>query len=230
MRLGVLSGGFFKISEWISRLAYVNFLWLIFTLAGIVFLGFMPATVALFTVIRKWVLKQTDVPVFSTFWKTYRKEFIKSNILGAILVIFGYMLYVDLTLIPTEGIFYTILRYSILVISFLFLIILLYIFPIYVHYDWKISKYLKYAFILGASYPHLTFGMIFCLFLLYVLLTIVPGFIPFFSVSLLAYLIMWIANQVFIKAECLVVNKDATFKNENRELVLIGSSNNSKNN
>ena len=218
MRLGGLSGRFFKISEWISRLAYVNFLWLVFTLAGIVFLGFMPATVALFTVIRKWVLKQTDVPVFSTFWKTYQKEFLKSNILGAILGVSGYILYIDLTLIPTEGLFYTILRFSVLVISFLFLVVLLYIFPIYVHYDWKMSKYLKYAFILGASYPHLTFGMIFCLFLLYVLLTILPGIIPFFSVSLLAYLVMLIANQAFVKAESFVLNKEAELKNENREL------------
>ncbi len=210
MKLGGLSGEFFKISEWISRLAYVNFLWLVFSLAGLIFFGIMPATVALFTIIRKWVLGQNDIPVFSLFWKTYRKEFMKSNLLGAILAICGYMLYVDLALIPTEGIFYTAIRFGVLVISISFLILLLFIFPVYVHYNWKLTMYLKYAFILGASYPHFTFGMMICLFLLYFALTIVPGVIPFFSVSLLAFIVMWMANHVFTKAENLALNKNST--------------------
>ncbi len=206
MILSGLSGRIFKISEWISRLAYINILWLLFTLAGLIVFGLMPSTVALFTVVRKWVLGQKDVTVFSLFWNTYRKEFVKSNILGVVLVIFGYVLYVDLVFIPAEGIFYTLVRFGVLVISFLFLIVLLYIFPVYVHYEWKINMYLKYAFILGASYPHLTFGMMISLLILYTILTIIPGIIPFFSVSLLALIIMWIANQVFLKAESLAVN------------------------
>ncbi|MBD1379397.1 YesL family protein [Metabacillus arenae] len=210
MRLGGLSGRFFRISEWISRLAYVNFLWLLFTLTGLVLLGIMPATVALFAVIRKWVLGKNEFSVFSVFWKTYRKEFVKSNFLGAVLVIFSFILYVDLAFIPIEGIFFTLIRFGVLVISFLFLIVLLYIFPVYVHYDWKIGMYLKYAFILGASYPHFTFGMMIGIFILYLILTIVPGVIPFFSVSLLAFMIMWTANQVFKKAEGLTVTKTKT--------------------
>ncbi|MFD2804762.1 YesL family protein [Litchfieldia salsa] len=201
MKLGGLSGRFFLISEWISRFAYVNFLWIVFSLAGLVAFGIMPATVALFSVTRKWVMGRTDFPIFQTFAKTFRKEFIKSNMLGLILFSFGYMLYVDLAYIPTEGILLTLLRFSVLAIGFFFIIIVLYIFPVYVHYEWKTLSYIKYALILGASYPHFTFGMMIAMFILYLMLSILPGIIPFFSVSLLAYLMMYISYQVFSKAE-----------------------------
>jgi uncharacterized membrane protein YesL len=208
MKLGGLSGRFFLISEWISRFAYVNFLWIVFSLAGLVVFGFMPATVALFVITRKWVLGQTEIPIFQTYWKTFRKEFIKSNVLGLILFLLGYILYVDLAFIQAEGILLSLLRFCVLAVGFFFVIILLYIFPVYVHYDWKILKYIKYALILGASYPHFTFGMMIGMFILYLLLSILPGVIPFFSVSLLAYLVMYVSCQVFSKAESLVVNEE----------------------
>jgi uncharacterized membrane protein YesL len=208
MKLGGLSGRFFLISEWISRFAYINFLWIAFSLAGLVAFGLMPATVALFSVTRKWILGQTDFPIFQTFANTFRKEFIKSNMLGLILFLFGYMLYVDLAYIPAEGILLTLLRFSVLTIAFFFIIILLYIFPVYVHYNWKTLSYIKYALILGASYPHFTFGMMIAMFILYILLSILPGVIPFFSVSLLAYLVMYISYQVFSKADNLDGNKE----------------------
>ncbi|OLS35554.1 YesL family protein [Bacillus sp. MRMR6] len=209
MKLGGLSGRFFLISEWISRFAYVNFLWLVFSLAGLVVFGFMPATVSLFAITRKWVLGQTEFPIFQTFWKTFRKEFIKSNILGLLLFLCGYILYVDLAFIPAEGLLLVLLRFSVLAVGFFFIIILLYIFPVYVQYDWKTLKYIKYALVLGASYPHFTFGMMIGMFILYLLLSILPGVIPFFSVSLLAYFVMYVSYQVFTKAESLVVKGEA---------------------
>jgi uncharacterized membrane protein YesL len=35
--------------DWVAKLAYVNLLWFLFTAAGLLIFGFMPATVALFT-------------------------------------------------------------------------------------------------------------------------------------------------------------------------------------
>ncbi|WP_456276435.1 YesL family protein [Bacillus sp. AK128] len=206
MQLGGLSGRFFLISEWISRFAYVNFLWILFTLLGGVVIGFMPATVSLFAVTRKWVKGELDVPVFTTFWKTYRQEFFKSNLLGLMLFVLGYILYVDLAFLPTEGILFIVLRFAVIVVTFLFFIVLLYIFPVYVHYNWKNRTYIKYALILGASFPHYTFGMIIGMFILYFLISLLPGIIPFFSVSLLAYFVMWVSFQMFTKTEVLLVN------------------------
>src|SRR5690625_1946818 len=88
-------GGFYTLANWIMRLAYVNILWIAFSLVGIIILGFFPATIGMFTVIRKWIQGDGDIPIFTTFWATYKKEFLKSNLLGLFLSLIGYILYID---------------------------------------------------------------------------------------------------------------------------------------
>lgn len=56
------------------KLAYVNLLWLLFTVAGLAVFGFMPATVSLFTIVRKWQMKQAEVTVWNTFISIYKKN------------------------------------------------------------------------------------------------------------------------------------------------------------
>lgn len=200
MELDGMTGGFYRISLIVSKMAYVNILWMLFTLLGLGIFGLMPATVGLFAVVRKWIMGDKDIPVFRTFWWNYRKEFVKSNLLGLILFLIGYILYVDFAFIPSGG-FYTAIRIGLVMILILYIIILLYIFPVYVHYDWKISLYLKYALLLGTGHPHFTFLMIIGISVLYFISISFPGIIPFFSVSLLAYMIMWLAYVVIKKLE-----------------------------
>ena len=200
MELNGVTGRFFKICEVISKMAYVNLLWILFTVLGLGIFGFMPATVALFTVTRKWVMGDRDVPVFKTFWQTYRKEFFKSTLFGVILFVIGYIIYIDLVLLPTDGIF-IVLRGGIFICGLLYAIVLLYIFPIYVHYDWKKRLYLKYALLVGASHPHYTLLILIGIVALYYIIITIPGLIPFFSVSVLAYIIMWTSYQVIKKME-----------------------------
>ncbi|CAM4056575.1 YesL family protein [Lederbergia lenta] len=207
MKLGGFDGLFFRSCEVISKLAYVNALWFLFTVIGLGVFGIAPATVALFTINRKWMLGETDVPIFNTYWKVYRKEFLKSNLLGLALMIVGFILYVDLAYLPTEGFVYTIIRYAIIAVSFVFLIVLLYIFPVYVHFNGNLRKYFKYALVCGLSYPHFTFMMIIAAMLLYTGLSLFPGIIPFFSFCMLAYMVMWIALQVFKRVENAVIEK-----------------------
>ncbi|MEK3887217.1 YesL family protein [Bacillus sp. FSL K6-3431] len=207
MKLGGFDGLFFRSCEVISRLAYVNALWFLFTVIGLGVFGIAPATVALFTINRKWMMGETDVPIFNTYWKVYRKEFLKSNLLGLALIIAGFILYVDLAYLPTEGFVYTIIRYAIIAVSFVYLIVLLYIFPVYVHFNGNLKNYFKFALVYGLSYPHFTFMMIIGAMLLYTGLNFVPGIIPFFSICLLAYMIMWIALQVFKRVENNITEK-----------------------
>lgn len=200
MELNGVTGRFFKICEVISKMAYVNLLWILFTVLGLGIFGFMPATVALFTVTRKWVMGDRDVPVFKTFWQTYRKEFFKSTLFGVILFVIGYIIYIDLVLLPSDGIF-IVLRGGIFICALLYAIVLLYIFPIYVHYDWKKRLYMKYALLVGASHPHYTLLILIGIVALYYIIITIPGLIPFFSVSVLAYIIMWTSYQVIKKME-----------------------------
>lgn len=200
MELEGITGRFFKICEFISKMAYVNLLWILFTVLGLGIFGFMPSTIALFTVIRKWVMGDRDVPVFKTFWSTYQKEFFKSTLFGALLFLIGYIIYIDLTLLPTGGLF-TFLRAGIFICGVLYIILLLYIFPIYVHYDWKKPLYLRYAVLIGVAHPHYTALMAVGIGALYYICITVPGLIPFFSVSLFSYIIMWLVYKVIRKME-----------------------------
>lgn len=61
---------FSVISDWIIRLVWTNLVWLFLVLIGGIVLGFMPATVALFTITRKWARGDLDVPVWKSAWQT----------------------------------------------------------------------------------------------------------------------------------------------------------------
>jgi uncharacterized membrane protein YesL len=192
--------GFYGICEWVLRFSYVNILWVFFTILGLVIFGFFPATTAMFAVVRMWVLKQTDVPIFKTFWLTYKNEFIRSSLLGILIIILGYFMYFNITIIEATTIPLLKLLYipNVMVIL-IFLLTLLYIFPVFVHFDLGIKGIIKNALILMCINPIATFTMGtlsgFLCFLYYKF----PGLIPFFSGSLIAFLQMTISNYVFTK-------------------------------
>lgn len=187
--------------EWVMRLTYTNLLWLLFTLLGLGVFGFMPATTALFSVMRKWIQGHEQVKVFRTFWKVYREEFVRSNLIGVVLLMIGTIIYVDLAYIYPTSWFLHVLRFAIYIFGFLFIVSLFYIFPLLAHYDWKKRLYLKFSLLLGLSYLQYTLSMLFFSAILFVLFAYLPGIVPFFSVSILAYGHMWLAYQVFKKIE-----------------------------
>ncbi len=214
-----MTGRFFRICEIVSKLAYLNILWILFTLLGLGIFGFIPATVALFAIVRKWVMGDTDVPIFTTFWKIYRQEFLKSTMLGGSLLFIGYILYVDFVYLPNDGLF-AVVRFGLMVVALLYVIVLLYIFPLFVHYEWKNRLYIKYALVLGASHPHYTLLMIIGIGILYYVSVKIPGIIPFFSISLLANIIMWTSYQVIQKIEATQKVDDEKVEHESNELVI----------
>lgn len=61
-------------SEWLFRLMWTNLLWIGFTILGLGIFGIMPATVAMFTVVRKWQMHETEISIWSVFKETYFKE------------------------------------------------------------------------------------------------------------------------------------------------------------
>lgn len=195
--------GYYKFSVWAMKLAYVNLLWTIFTLLGFGVFGFMPATVAMFSVIRKWNMGEEDIPVFKTFWDTYRKEFFKANGLGIILFIIGYILVIEFQILRLqENIIYFIVSFGVLAIFILYAIVLTYFFPIYVHFNLKITDYLKWPFIIGVVHPILTLFMMggFAA-IVYVTYITIPAILFFFGGSVTAYFIMWGASKTFEKYE-----------------------------
>ncbi|WP_407272014.1 YesL family protein [Radiobacillus sp. PE A8.2] len=186
------AGTFYRISDWVFKLAYVNILWMCFTLIGLVLFGFFPATTAMFALIRKWLMGEEDLPVFKTFWSYYKKEFKKSNKLGFVVVIIGLILYVDLQIIPTGSLPFVILKWLLMALLVVFLIMLIYMFPIYVHFDFPFAQYIKYPILMSIVAPLQTVLLLISSYLVYLIMMTVPGLIPFFGGSALCFVWTWI--------------------------------------
>ena len=193
-------GKLLGICQWITRLAYINLLWLLFMILGLFILGAAPATVAMFTLIRKWIMGESDLPVFTTYWETYKKEFWKANSLGFILAGISIILYLDWRLISSlQGSLYPILMGCLIGVVFLFLVITLFIFPVYVQYEYKTLQYIKTAFLLGISYPLYTMVMISAAICVSAISIFFNGVGLLFFGSGLSLALMYISNLLFVK-------------------------------
>jgi uncharacterized membrane protein YesL len=203
MQMGFVVGGIFRFSEWAMKLAYLNFLWIVFTILGLGVFGIMPATVATFTIARKWLKLEEDIPIGRTFFSTYKKEFLKSNVIGFILGIAGMILYVNYQYINVidNPIIHIVIVSFIFMMSIFYGILILYIVPVYVHFDLKLSQYFKYALMIGIMKIPLTILMVITIYLLYLFLVFIPGLIPLFVVSMLALVIMGFSYYAFLLIE-----------------------------
>lgn len=187
---------------WISKFAYLNVLWIGFSLVGLVVLGFFPATVAMFVVVRKWLLGDTDIPVFGTFWSTYKAEFIKSNGLGLILGVVGVLIVLDLFFIRNlGGSFVRAIQIPIYLFIFAAVMTLLYIFPVFVHYELKIVHMIKNSFLLMLINPLENVVMVISLVMVLFVVKYIPGLGFFFGGSLSAAIIMAACYRTFQKTE-----------------------------
>lgn len=153
-------GGVNNILEWISRLALLNLLWISFSLLGLIVFGFFPATVAMFSIVRRWAKGDMDISIPKLFLESYKKEFIKSNILGAIISLLSLVLMIDFFFLQqaTPHI-QNLLSVPFLIILILFICSLFYIFPMYVHYDMKIVQVIKNSFFIMIMRPFSTIMM-----------------------------------------------------------------------
>jgi len=195
--MGKMAERFNEICIRILQLVYLNLLWMAFSLLGLVLLGIGPATLAMFTVIRHWIRGKKDIPIFSTFWKAYRENFIESAMLGILYFAVGVVLYVDLLFVESF-----ILRTFIIIVSFIYLVSLCYIFPIMAHYDLKnVVHKLKYSVLFGISYLQYTLLLLVSLAIVYLVLFLNPGIFTFFGTSIGCYVVMWFTHQVFLRIE-----------------------------
>ncbi|WP_117170705.1 YesL family protein [Paraliobacillus sediminis] len=199
MEMKGLWGAFYKVSVVISRLAYLNLLWIFATILGLVVVGIMPATISMFTVVRKWVMKENDIPIFKTFFSTYKKEFLKTNLIMIILGIIGVLLFIDLrfTGYMRESGFYNVFLGILFIASFLYFILVVFIAPVYVHYQLSIRRYLTYSIMIGATNLLYTIAILIALSSIYYTSMKVPGITLFFSFSVSAYITMYFANLSF---------------------------------
>src|SRR5699024_1097485 len=134
--------GSYKFCEWVTKLVYLNLLWFTFTIVGLVIFGLMPATVAMFGVVRKWILENKDIEITALFWKTYKEQFVKANGLGMILIALGYLFMTEIKILQASSV--DIFRFAsigVVVIFVMYLVVVMYFFPIFVHFNLRNFDY-----------------------------------------------------------------------------------------
>lgn len=226
MEMKGLMGGFYRISEWIMRLSVTNVLWVIcsipclYTLMLAVFFTsdanvqlqmlyfslalspftLFPATAALFTVARKWVMGEGDVPMFKTFFRGYKENYLQSMIGGLLYAAMFTIIVVDFKVYWNQPNMQLI---SYLFVGFLFILVvsMFNFFSMLVHYHMKTFQLLKNALLVSIGRP---FRSISTLFMAGIILAISFRFnflLPFFTGSLVAYVSFWNFHLIYQKMQ-----------------------------
>jgi uncharacterized membrane protein YesL len=189
---------FYTLFETLMNLAIWNTIWLAHTILGLGIFGWAPATAALFSVLRKEKLDQREVPKWRTFFIIYKREFIKTNIIGFLVVGGGaaFLFSFNTLLYMEYGI--RILFGTLLVILFImYFLTSLYIFPVSVHYNTSLMNHIRFALMIGLAYlPHsLLIGI--TIVLIGMIYQIFPGLIMFYLMSFPVAVILPIVLHVF---------------------------------
>lgn len=190
------------ILQWIFRLVVLNVAWIFYSVLGLFVAGVFPATAAMLSVARKWILGEHDIKIFQTFKNAYRQEFATANILGWILTITGVILYVNFQLMKNSvSVFSVVTPFAFYLMVFFYMILLIWAFPMLVHYKATWRQHLKNAIIVGLSKIHYTLMCGLAIFAILYLSLSYPGIIPFFTISVLGIGVMWVTLRVFTKMD-----------------------------
>lgn len=161
MNQGYVTGTLYTGMEWISRIVYVNALWLLFTLMGGVIFGISPATAALFSITKKWVNGEEVPAVFTQFWQEYRFYFWRSQKISFVFGVAGILLFIDWHFFSQRQSNMNLIGKMLTVqLILLYAALLFYIFPVFVNGEYKMSRALKQAGFLALQAPFKTiFGL-----------------------------------------------------------------------
>ncbi|WP_082234931.1 YesL family protein [Halobacillus massiliensis] len=207
---GRLLTGVLAFCNWVTHFALLNLLWIAGTLMGGIVLGIAPSTVAMYTVTRKQVMGDDNVPLTRTFFSAYRQEFFRANGAALILTVIGWLCFYDLHFFrQMEGTIYVFLTYVLMAACLTFIILLTYFLPVYVHYNLKLKQIFKQALLIGFLKPSNLILMIVTSLSTYYFFISFPGFIPLFGFTIFAHLNMWIGLKCFETIEEIKLESNA---------------------
>lgn len=226
-----IMGGLYRVTEWIMRIAGSNLLWLMCSFPFVIFvlmkvslffsgvpnagaepltnIGMVvtapfvlfPATSALFSVVRKWVMGETDLSIIKVYFKGYKENY-KQSMLGGIfytilllIMVFNYDFYmIQMNNLQMIGI-----------IIFIFLIILFVslfnFFSMVAHYHMSTFQLIKNAILLTMFRPFRALSTLICALVL-AYLTVRYGWLILFGLgSLTACVAYFNFNAAYLKIQ-----------------------------
>ncbi|GGG15441.1 YesL family protein [Paenibacillus abyssi] len=225
MEMRGLMGGFYKISEWIMRLSVTNVLWIICSLPFVFFLAtallfsenesqlfsglivaavvapftFFPATAALYAVVRKWVMGDTDVPLFKTYFKGYKENYVQSMFGGILYTLLYTIMFVDYRVYLNELNSLQILSFIFIGLIFLLFVSMFNYFSMMVHYHMKTFQLLKNAILITIGKPFRSLSTVIISGAIVFFSMQFTFLIPFFMGSMIALVSFYNFHLIFLK-------------------------------
>lgn len=126
----------------------LNLVWL---LACLPVVTALPATAALFGVVRDWA-RGKETGVFGTFVVRFRQNFWQSLVVGILWISFGGALFLDFLLANQfSGAAQAVMRSVLVLVVFLYAAASVFLFPVMVHYDTRWTAVPKNALLLSVA-------------------------------------------------------------------------------
>lgn len=186
------------ISEWVMNLFILQVLWIGGTLGGGIVFGLFPATIALYASLRKLNCPEAEFSLFRYFVETYKENFKESLIIGlwyVLAAIIGFIYSQFISQTTNSWLAYThIFMYLIL---FLIGLLLLYIIPVYVHYEVKLRNLVKTSFFIMLVNMKWNLPLILTLVAVSLIFIRFSVVFLFFGVSLPAFIVLYYCLRAF---------------------------------
>ena len=198
-----MSQWYIRLGNWAFNLVVLNLLWFLFSFVGLIVVGIFPATAALFAVTKEMIMEDEDTPIFKLYWKKFKSEFWMSNLVGYMTFLFGLLLYANMKVLQQldSGFMQLALASITVVIGIIYLLTLLYIFPIFVHFNMKLLHYPLHAVILAVAKPFHTIFLLVLIAIVTMAYIVVPALLFLFGISLIAYAMTKVASYSFPRRE-----------------------------
>ena len=186
----------------IYEFVILNILWMVCTLLGGIVLGWAPSTVALLTILRDKIMKKENGSITKKFWKIYREEFKRINIIAIVIMILSFMVYVNRSNFQVQsGAFY----YGMYILStfgkWAIIAMTLILFPIYVNYNMSIKEYFIKSISIIIMRPLVLICIALWSWVAYSAFIMLPGVLPVLGIALFGYGIMAVSYQFFRRNE-----------------------------
>lgn len=173
-----------------------------------------PATAGMFTIARKWVMGDVDVPLIKTYFRGYKENYLQSMLGGLFFVLLGTITYINFQ-------FYLKQSGSISMLSFLFIVFALIIlaaaiqfFSIMVHFHMKFWQIVKNSFLITIGNPGMTLFLFASNFIVGYISMQFEFLVVFFMGSTMAMVSYWNFSRIYDRMKTLSEKKK---EEENKE-------------
>ncbi|WP_423188897.1 YesL family protein [Alkalibacterium sp. f15] len=189
-----------KALDWLVTLAYLNLLWLGFSLLGLIVLGVGPATFAVHSIVKK-KLKQGDLShIFTKFKHEFKKHFKDGNIYFGLVTAATLFIYVDIRVIqalPQNSFIQIVVLPALIILSALVLIVATFTLGIYFEFDHPLLKSIKDGFWLALISPVAGLVMVHTFLVGFLIYAYIPALMLFYSLSFYAFITQWVMSKTF---------------------------------